>query len=105
MAKNALEIQMNYQAAIRQADSLKSVARELKKLAENDLGDCISELSYNWTGSNETAYTRKCSQLKSNLITMAEKLDRTSSTIRSIAKNTYHAEMKALALAQARSYK
>ena len=50
MAKNAFEIHMDYNRAIRQADLLERTANEMRNSAEDELQDCMSEISYNWTG-------------------------------------------------------
>lgn len=104
MAKSASEIRMDYNHAIRQADSLSRIARELRNSANKDFQDCVSEISYNWTGSNASAYVNKCNRLISNILKTADRLERTASTIRKIAKNTYDAEMRALRLALIRKY-
>ncbi|MCD8103785.1 MAG: WXG100 family type VII secretion target [Lachnospiraceae bacterium] len=104
MAKSALEIRLDYNKAKQQADSLSEIASEIRSTANNDLQDCISQISASWTGTNSTAYQAKCSTLKSNLLTTADKLEKTATTIRTIAKNTYNAEMAALEVAQLRNY-
>ena len=104
MAKSAFEIRMDYENAIRQANSLDQIARDLKNTANKDLQDCVSEISRNWTGSNSNAYIRKCDILKSNIVRTAENLSKTADIIRKIAKNTYDAEMNALRLAELRRY-
>ena len=104
MAKSGFEIRMDYKNAIRQADSLTEVARELRRTADNDLQYCVAEISNNWTGDNSTAYVNKCNMLKSNILKTADRLEKTAVTIRKIAKNTYDAEMKALQLATVRKY-
>ncbi|MCD7884786.1 MAG: WXG100 family type VII secretion target [Lachnospiraceae bacterium] len=104
MAKSALEIRMDYNKAKKQADSLSEIATQLRNAANGDLQDCISQISASWTGTNSTAYQAKCRTLKSNILTTAGKLDQTAATIRTIAKNTYNAEMAALKIAQLRAY-
>lgn len=104
MGKSAYEIRMDYNDAIRQADSLDQVAREMQKLANRNLQDCVSDISHSWTGNNSAAYIRKCNILKSNVLKTSDNLNRTADTIRRIAKNTYDAEMRALRLAMLRKY-
>lgn len=104
MAKSAFEIRMDYHNAIRQADLLEQVANELENTANKDLQDCVSEISYNWTGSNADAYIGKCNSLRENILKTSETLEKTSETIRKISRNTYDAEMRALDLAQVRKY-
>jgi uncharacterized protein YukE len=104
MGKTVTKIQLDYNNAIRQADSLSQIAKELRNTANKDFQDCISEISHNWTGSNATAYVSKCNTLKANIVKTADKLDTTATTIRKIAKNTYDAEMAAVSLATIRKY-
>lgn len=104
MAKSASEIRMDYKNAIRQAESLEEIAKELRNTANRDFQDCISEISYNWTGDNSTAYVSKCNKLKSKIIKTSDQLDRTATTIRKIAKSIYDAEMNALQIAKIRKY-
>ena len=104
MSKSVGEIRLDYNKAIQQADTLSGIAQKLRNMANKDFQECISEISHNWTGENSTAYIRKCEILKSNMIRTAEKLEKASSTIRQIAKNTYNAEMSAFRIAFARKY-
>lgn len=102
MAKSAFEIKMDYNRAIRQANELDSIARELRNTANNELQDCVADISHNWTGENSNAYVQKCNVLKSNIVSTAKKIEKTADTIRLIAKKIYDAEMFALRLALAR---
>ena len=104
MAKSIFEIQMDRENAIRQADALEQTAKELTNAVNRDMQDCMGEISRNWTGSNASAYIRKCGMLKSNVLITAGKLNKTADTIRRIATNTYDAEMRALVLARHREY-
>lgn len=104
MAKSASQIRMDYNNAVRQADSLSQIARELRKTANGNFQDCISEISHNWKGSNSVAYVNKCNTLKANILESADKLDKTAATIKKIAKNIYDAEMRALRIALVRKY-
>ncbi|MCD8012060.1 MAG: hypothetical protein LUG99_02585 [Lachnospiraceae bacterium] len=104
MAKSASEISLDYNQAVGQADSLNEMARELRNAANVSIQECISGISGCWTGSNSAAYVKKCSQLKSDVLSTAAQLERTAAAVRTIAKNTYNAEMQALRLAQLRNY-
>lgn len=104
MAKSSFEIRMDYNRAIAQAKSLEQIAEEMRSSADNDMQDCISQISYNWTGNNAKAYIEKCEKLKESVKKTAAKLEKTANTIRRIAKNTYDAEMRALELAKIRKY-
>lgn len=104
MAKSAFEIQMDYRNAIKQADSLSEIARELKANADSDLQECIAEISGNWTGDNASDYVKKCNLLKEKIVHSSDKLLKTANAIRRIAKNTYDMEMRALEIMIRREY-
>lgn len=96
--RTAFEIRMDYRRALNQAEELERVARDLRRTATNDLQDCISDISHNWTGENSSAYIKKCNTLKTNIEKTARKIEKTAGTIRTVAQTTYHAEMAALNL-------
>ncbi|MCD7744503.1 MAG: hypothetical protein LUI13_04315 [Lachnospiraceae bacterium] len=104
MAKSASEISLDYDRAVGQADSLNESAKALRNMANGRLQECISGISASWTGSNSAAYVKKCGRLQSDILSTAAQLERTAAAIRSIARNTYNAEMRALRLAQQRNY-
>lgn len=104
MAKSAYQIRMDYNNAVKLADSLMELASELRKNANSDLQDCISQISGNWTGTSATAYIGKCNTLKDKVLQSADKLQRTAEVIKKIAKNTYDTEMRALTIMQLREY-
>lgn len=104
MAKSAFEIQMDYRNAIKQADSLSEIARELKVTADSGLQECVSEISGSWTGDNASNYIKKCNLLKEKIVYSSDKLQKTASAIRKIAKNTYDMEMRALEIMRRREY-
>lgn len=104
MGKSAFEIRMDYDRAVRQANSLDQIARDMKNTANRDFQDCMSQISRSWTGTNSTAYVNKCRQLKTNMVSTADSLIKTAEAIRTIAKNTYNAEMQALEVARERKY-
>ena len=94
--KTRSEIQINYQRAKKQAQDLERIARDLRRMANNNLQDCISDISYNWTGDNAQEYLKKCRRLKENIEETARKIETTANTIKRVAKNIYDAEMRAI---------
>ena len=89
-------IQMNFDQAKRQAETLENVARNLTNMANGDYNTSLQTLGNNWTGENATKYLPKAGQLKSNILKSASDLNKTASAIRTIAKNIYDAEMENL---------
>ena len=93
--KSLAQINLDYQKAIRQADELDAVARDLDSLANNDFQGCLRNVSANWKGENSQAYIRKGNKLKSDINKSATQLRRVASTIRVIARNTRQADINA----------
>ena len=104
MARSAFEIQMDYQNAIKQANSLSEIARELKTTADSSFQECMSEISSSWTGENADSYVKKCGLLKEKISKSSDKLQKTADAIRKIARNTYQMEMSALEIMRRREY-
>lgn len=104
MAKTAYAIRMDFQNANRQADKLEDIAKKIDQAARNDLMDCMQGVSNNWKSDTSTAYCRKGREVANQLQSLAKSLQKTASSVRTIAKNTYDSEMRALALARKRSY-
>lgn len=102
--KSAASIYMNYRQAMRKADELDEIADELKKLADQELQNTLQMISANWKSTNATAYLAKGDKLGNNIQSTSVQIRNVASTVRSVAKRTYEAEMKAYRLAAARKY-
>lgn len=103
--KSAYKIEMDFRQAKQRASELEEIASEMRSLANRDLTGSMQTLSGAWKGDAATAYLQKGEQLKSKILDSAKRLERTATTIRSIAKRTYNAEMTAYRIAQERIYK
>lgn len=99
MAKSIGVIRLEYNKAIRQAEELERVASELRNLANSDLDGCLGRISTNWTGVNATEYVRKGRKLKQKMLDSATNLTKVARTIRTIAKNTRDADLRAREIA------
>lgn len=102
---DAATIQFNYENAIAQANELDSIAKALEKIPNDQLPSTISNIKTNWTGDNATAYINKVNKLSEKTKDTVSDLKKAAASIRQIAKNIYDAEMRALRIAQERSYK
>ena len=104
MDKSKYTITLDYNKAIKQADELGSISAELINLAEKKYEQSIRKLSGSWKGDNAEAYISKAEQLKKQMLETARKLNNASEAVRTIAKNTYDTEMRALEIAEKRTY-
>lgn len=96
------QIQMDFSRANQKASDLDNIANDLSRLSGTDLQNTLNSLSNDWKGDNATLYIQKGFSLKENLDETVKSIRNTASTIRSIAKNIYDAEMEALRIAEER---
>lgn len=105
MGLSEATIYFNFEQAKRQANELDALANRLSKMATSDLDGAMQTVSANWKGSNASAYLSKGNKLENEMVSTANSLHKVASDIRTIAQNIYNAEMRALAIAQERTYK
>lgn len=98
------EIEMDFRAAMNQADKIDGIANRLKNLSNNDYRNTIQNISNAWKGDNADVYVKKSSTLIDKMNGTASKLADAADTIRRIAKNIYDAEMAAWEIAHRREY-
>ncbi len=102
--KDEYQIYLDYHLAIRQADKLDDLASELERVGGTQLNEALGRVRSNWTGENADAFMAKTSVLLSQNSKNVTKIRSIASTIRTIAMNTYKADMRALRIAQERGY-
>ena len=105
MTKTLYSIQMDFQKAKNQAARLEKIAKDLNRIANNEIPSCMRDISSKWKGEHARSYTNKGGVIEENLRSIEGSLNQTASTIRIIAQNTYNAEKAALDLAKKRNYK
>lgn len=103
MKKSRTVIAWNFLQANHEADELKVMADKLQKY-RHDMLIQAEKLSSNWKGDNATKYIRKIKQEISQLEKIEKQLKIASSTIKTMAKNTYDADQKSLEIAERRNY-
>lgn len=102
--KSAGVILYDFQKAINDAEVLENAANKMRCLAENDIENSKRAISVAWQGESSEAYQRKCVRLQTNILNSAKDLKKQAEAIRSMAKRTYEAEMRAYRLANDRNY-
>lgn len=103
MAKSRVTIQLNYDAAKKQAQKLDEIADTLTNVADQQLNGCFSQLQSQWKGENANAYVNKGKVVQGDIRTTASNVKNAAESIRKIAKRTYDAEMHAVRLAEMRN--
>ena len=104
MALTKATIMFNFRRALQQADELDEIANSLSRLAKSDFESTMQNISINWKGENARGYLAKGEKLQGNMCFSANSLHSIASDIRNVARRIYNAEMKALAIAEARNY-
>lgn len=98
------EINFNYSKAMNQAAELKSIAKSLASIGNNDLEDCLGSVEKNWKGTNSEDYVKKGKKVQTKISTSSQNINAAASAIESMAKRIYEAEMAALRAARERKY-
>ncbi|MBR3525129.1 MAG: hypothetical protein IKO11_04715 [Lachnospiraceae bacterium] len=98
------EIKLNYDKAIRQAERLETIGKEVDTMAQNDYDNTLNGIAGAWSGENAAAYLERAGQLKEKMITTAKNILLVADEIRRKAKRIFDAEMAALEIAESRTY-
>lgn len=97
-------IEINFRQAKQQAAQLEALASRLENLAKREMEESLQRLSGCWRGKSADAYMQKGHRLSEDILGTAKDLQKTAQTIRTAAKRTYDAEMRAKELAEKRTY-
>lgn len=97
-------IEMNFRKAKEQAAQLEELAARLDNLAQKDIQETMQNLSGAWKGDSAEDYIQKGNRLEENIVATAAKLKQIAAAIRSTARRTYEAEMRAREIARERTY-
>lgn len=92
---NAVKIKIDFQKAINQANELERIANSIKSVSQDDLEDCLNEISFNWTGENSKNYLKKGKKVKQDIDDIADDLMRIVEVMREIIENDMEAEREA----------
>lgn len=104
MGKSAAAILFEFEKAKRQSQRLEDIANEMIKLSDNKYESSLYRLNSCWIGENSEEYQKKARILQEQMRNASIDLKNTAASLRQIATNIYHAEMRALELAKKRTY-
>lgn len=85
------------------ADRLDVLSTKLNNLAEGRYYETLRGISNNWKGENSAAYLRKGEVVRDRISDSSRDLKKAAQTVRTIARNTYNAEMRAYRIAQTKN--
>lgn len=99
-----IKLKINFEKALKQAEELENIAKEIENVAKVDLEDSFNSISRNWTGENSNNYIKKGAKVKEDIKKTAKNLNETAEAIREIVRRDKEAEEAAERIAQERSY-
>lgn len=99
-----IKLKINFEKALKQAEELENIAKEIENVAKVDLEDSFNSISRNWTGGNSNNYIKKGAKVKEDIKKTAKNLKETAEAIREIVRRDKEAEEAAERIAQERSY-
>ena len=93
-----MAIIFDYEATIRQVEKLEELAERLRRIADNDLEEVLSEINQGWQGENATKFLKKGDRMKGRVLTSSGDLKNIARTIRRMAYNLRQSEQEAARL-------
>lgn len=97
-------IEITFGNAMTQANQLDACADDMVRLANNSISGIKGDLSAAWQGDSANAYMAKMDTTAQNMLKTADKLYQIAETIRSVARIFRNTELRAIELAEQRSY-
>lgn len=99
------QIYCDYKNALKKADEIEKLSRQIRNLSDDDLRDESNRLNKFWTGQSKDVFGHKLHSTANDLDEVSAGLVKIASTIRDIAARNYNTEIRALELAERRAYK
>lgn len=93
-----MEILVDFQKVINQANQMEELAGALRQECEGNLTEALNLVAGAWTGEAAERYLKKGSRFQTEMIRSANDLARTAEVIREVARVMYEAEKAAMAL-------
>lgn len=103
MGKTRKTILVEFRQVQEQTNALEECVMELNSIGKQ-LQDLTAGLRGQWQGESADLYCQKCEALEGKLNRSAENLGKTSDAIKRAAKRYRDAELRAVELAEKRSY-
>lgn len=97
-------IEITFGNAMSQANQLDACADDMMRLANSSMTGIENEINMAWQGDSANAYLNKMDITASNIVTTANKLHQIAETIRGVARIFRDTELRAIALAEARTF-
>lgn len=99
MAKTMASIQIDFRKTIQKAEELDQLARQLENLAKGNFEGILQDIGRTWTGEASIQYRNKGRILEESMKEKAEQLRSIADSMRTVARETYNAEKRAIQIA------
>lgn len=97
-------IEITFSSAMSQARQLDQCAEDMLRLAGTNLETIKSDISMAWQGDSASAYIGKMDLTAANIQKTAQRLQDIASTLRTVATIFRNTELRAIELAEQRTY-
>lgn len=97
------EIYFNYNKAMKQADQMEDVSRQLQKAADNTMEGILNDVSTAWKSDSAPQYIKKGEKVEGDIRTTASNLKNIAQAVRTIARRIRDAELEAWRIANERN--
>ena len=97
------EIYFNYNQAIQQAGRLETVAKNLKKAANDTMEGILNDINFAWKSDSAPQYIKKGQKVEGDILTTVGNIENVAQAIRVIAERIKEAELEAWRIANARN--
>lgn len=95
-----MEILVDFQKVVNQANQMEELAEALRQECEGNLTEALNLVAGSWKGEAAERYLRKGTRFQQEMIRSAKDLERSAEVIRKTARIMAEAERAAAALAE-----
>ena len=97
-------IEITFSSAMSRARQLDQCAEDMLRLANSNMETVKRDISMAWQGDSASAYIGKMDLSAANIRRTAQRLQEIASTLRTVATNFRNSELRAIEIAEQRSY-
>ena len=98
--KSRDEILMDFDRAMEQVERLHNIAKDMRTVAEEEVGATLTKIQADWTGDNADAFLVKGKKHQDKINGDASKLDHVANKMQEIATIIKNAELAAISIAK-----
>lgn len=101
---NKAQLYMDFASAKTKADQLDELAQQLEKAVNSEYKNGVNSARCAWKGDASDSFKKNADKLEQKTKQAATNLKTCAKTIRQVAQTIYNAEMRAIEIAEKRTY-